>query len=75
VKIKNPDSEYRGFLFAFAIKEAQKKLGKIYTYEQSLRLLSERDKRNQERKVALFIIPDDAIVIDNSAIGCRAGAR
>lgn len=49
-------------------RDVQKKLGNIYTHEQSLLLLSERDKRDQGRKVAPLMIPDDAIVIDNSAL-------
>jgi len=47
---------------------AQKKLGNTYTHEQSLQLLGERDKRDQGRKVAPLMIPDDAIVIDNSEL-------
>lgn len=47
---------------------AQKKLGNMFTHEQALQLLGERDQRDQSRKVAPLMIPDDAIVIDNSEL-------
>jgi cytidylate kinase len=49
-------------------QEAQKKIGNVYMHEQALQLLAERDKRDQERKVAPLMIPDDAIVVDNSEL-------
>lgn len=50
---------------------AQQKLGNVYTYEQSLQLLSERDRRDQGRKIAPLIIPDNAIVVDNSELNAE----
>ena len=37
----------------------------LHTCEQ---IISERDKRDQERKIAPLVIPQDAIVIDTSLL-------
>ena len=49
-------------------QDVQKKLGNVYTHEQALQLLSERDQRDQGRKIAPLMIPGDAMVIDNSGL-------
>jgi len=47
-------------------RHIQEKLGEAYLPEQALTLITERDKRDENREIAPLIIPDDAIVIDNS---------
>lgn len=49
-------------------QEAQRKLGNAYTHAQALQQLNERDKRDKERKIAPLVIPDEAILIDNSEL-------
>ncbi len=46
--------------------KAQAAIGNHYTSGQAMEMILERDKRDRERKVAPLIIPEDAIIVDNS---------
>jgi len=46
-------------------QEEQHKKGIVFTLKEAIEALTERDKRDSERKVAPLVIPDDAIIVDN----------
>jgi CMP/dCMP kinase len=47
-------------------QQVQKKLGKDFTLAYAKAHIEERDKRDQEREIAPLVIPENAIVIDNT---------
>lgn len=67
-----PDADVKIFLTASIQVRAlrwQKEMklkGLQYSLQECEQLISERDKRDQEREIAPLIIPKDAIVLDNS---------
>jgi CMP/dCMP kinase len=46
----------------------QEKKGKTYSLEQAIEHIDTRDERDRSREVAPFIIPFDAIMLDNSKL-------
>lgn len=40
--------------------------GQCYTLQESIAIISERDKRDKERKISPLIIPEGAVIIDSS---------
>ena len=69
-----PNAEKKFFLTASLDERAkrwqglQAKKGKQYTVEQTKKIISERDHRDETRKVAPLCIPEGAIIIDNSGL-------
>ncbi len=49
-------------------RQEQIKIGNDYSREEAIEKINERDQRDRERELAPLIIPDDAIVVDNSQI-------
>lgn len=52
-------------------REAQKKMGNVFTIEQAEQQLTVRDTRDKERAVAPLIVPEDAIIVDNSHLNAE----
>lgn len=69
-----PHAEYKFFLTATPAIRAKRwqqdmaAKGKQFSLEESLQQILERDKRDQEREIAPLIVPEHAIVIDNSSM-------
>ncbi len=69
-----PDADIKFFLTASVEVRAerwrhvQSKQGNDFSLEQAIERITERDQRDQERDIAPLIIPDDAIMVDNSAL-------
>lgn len=69
-----PEAEYKFFLTASPEIRAERwrlqqlQLGEEFTPKQAREQIAQRDKRDQTRDIAPLIIPNDAIVIDNSAL-------
>lgn len=67
-----PDAQYKIFLTALAQVRAyrwqkdQSKQGNIYTVEESLKSIQERDNRDASRPIAPLIPAKDALIIDSS---------
>lgn len=67
-----PDAQYKIFLTASAQVRAyrwqkdQSKQGNIYTVEESLKSIQERDNRDASRPIAPLIPAKDALIIDSS---------
>jgi len=47
-------------------RQQQAKISKIFSHEQAMEIVNERDKRDEAREFDPLIIPDDALIIDNS---------
>jgi len=47
-------------------RHEQKKIGNDFSQEKAIEIIRERDKRDEDRKANPLIIPDDAIIVDNS---------
>lgn len=69
-----PDAEYKFYLTASPDVRAERwrlqqlKLGEKFTNQQARAQIEERDKRDKTRDIAPLIIPDNAIVVDNSSL-------
>lgn len=67
-----PHADYKFFLTSTEDERArrwqldQNKKGNIFSYEQSLAEVQERDRRDMTRHVAPLVVAEDATVIDNS---------
>lgn len=67
-----PQADHKFFLTASLQERArrwqgmQEKRGVMYTFEQAIQALKERDTRDQERAIAPLCIPVGAIVIDST---------
>lgn len=72
-----PEAEYKFFLTASLEVRAERwrlqklQLDEEFTAKQSCEQIATRDKRDQTRDIAPSIIPNDAIVIDNSALDIK----
>lgn len=47
-------------------QQAQKKMGNVVSLQEALHEVQRRDERDKSRKIAPLIIPEGAIIIDNS---------
>ncbi len=69
-----PAAQVKFFLTADVVVRAQRLLadvvrsGKLSSLQEMEADLVQRDQRDQERKIAPLVIPDDAVVIDNSTL-------
>ena len=69
-----PQAEHKFFLDASKElrtkrwQKLQKKLGSDYSFEESLSIVTDRDKRDIERKISPLKKDPDAMLIDNSAL-------
>lgn len=69
-----PQADYKLFLTASVDKRAERwrkqqaKKGRQYSIEQAIEHVTQRDERDEKRKIAPLIIPEGAIVVDNSAL-------
>jgi len=69
-----PEADVKFFLTASPEERARrrheelKRKGYTVSYEETLREVIERDKRDQEREVAPLVVPPGAIVIDSSSL-------
>ena len=67
-----PEAEFKFYLTASLEERAcrwqkmQEKKEKQYSLEQAKQIISERDERDTQRKIAPLCIPKGAIIIDNS---------
>ena len=67
-----PHADFKFFLTASVYvrarrwQEDQEQKGESFTFEQSKEIISERDRRDRERKIAPLVKPNDAIEVDNS---------
>lgn len=75
-----PHAEYKFFLTADVEVRAnrwqlqQSKLGIMYSQEESIKNIIERDRRDSERTIAPLVIPKGALVIDTSHMNAYATA-
>ena len=76
-----PRAELKVFLEASPETRAQRRWmehqenGETLTLEQVLEEVHERDKRDRERKVSPLLRADDAVLVDNTAMGIEETAR
>lgn len=69
-----PNADYKFFLTASVEIRAkrwqldQQLKGKNYTLEECVDIISDRDKRDIERKISPLIVPQNAVIIDSSDI-------
>lgn len=69
-----PDADLKIFLTASPEARArrwltdQKRKGKEYTYEQALMIVNERDARDKNRQIAPLVVPDGAVIVENSGM-------
>lgn len=75
-----PYAEYKFFLTAdIGVRASrwqllQKKRGFNVTLEEAIKIISERDKRDAERTVGPLVVPQGALVIDNSEMDVQQTA-
>jgi len=76
-----PWAELKIFLEASPETRAQRRWmehrekGETFTVEQVLEEVRERDKRDRERKVSPLVRAEDAVLVDNTAMGIEETAR
>jgi cytidylate kinase len=76
-----PRAELKIFLEASPETRAQRRWmehqenGEMLTLEQVLEEVHERDKRDRERKVSPLVRAEDAVLVDNTAMGIEETAR
>jgi len=76
-----PGAELKIFLEASAETRAERRWmehqekGEEFTVEQVLEEVHERDKRDRERKVSPLVRAEDAVLVDNTAMGIEETAR
>ncbi len=76
-----PRAELKMFLEASPETRAQRRWmehqekGESFTVEQVLEEVHERDKRDRERKVSPLVRAQDAVLVDNTAMGIEETAR
>lgn len=67
-----PQADYKFFLTASLQKRAsrwqkdQEKRGTVFTLQQAIDKVNERDMRDSQRAIAPLVVPQDAIVIDST---------
>jgi CMP/dCMP kinase len=72
-----PEADFKVFLTAEPEiraerwRQAQLKKAKKFTFEQALKEISIRDKRDRERVIAPLIIPEGASIIDNTNLNLQ----
>jgi cytidylate kinase len=49
--------------------------GESFTVEEVLKEVHERDRRDRERKVSPLVRAEDAVLVDNTAMGIEETAR
>jgi len=47
-------------------RQQQAEISKNFSHEQAMEIVSERDKRDEAREADPLVIPDDALIVDNS---------
>ena len=76
-----PHAELKIFLEASPETRAQRRWmeheekGEAFTVEQVLEEVRERDRRDRERKVSPLVRAEDAVMVDNTAMGIEETAR
>lgn len=76
-----PNATIKFFLTALPDVRAQRwqheqqKFGIKMTFKEALNAINVRDKRDKERAIAPLLIPDDAIIIDNSLLTIKETLR
>ncbi len=72
-----PHADFKFFLTASVSvratrwKNQQAKIGCLFSREQASKIISERDNRDATRAIAPMIIPDRAIIVDNSDLNVQ----
>jgi len=68
-----PDADYKFFITASVhvraqrwCKDQQQKYGNVFSPEQAITIITDRDERDKTRTIAPLIVPAEAIVIDTS---------
>ena len=49
-------------------RQQQTKIGNSFSREQAIKIVNERDKRDEAREADPLVIPDDALIVDNSYV-------
>ena len=72
-----PDADSKFFLTASVAvrakrwQQTQEKKGNHFSVEQAIAIITERDERDSTRAIAPLVIPEGAIVIDNSDLDIK----
>ena len=67
-----PDANFKFFLTASIEARAERwqkvmeQKDKYFSMEESIKIISERDRRDRERKISPLIVPDGGIIIDST---------